>query len=102
MSTPSTGGLLVDHAALTRIATDLRDSIQAIDARLDRLESELAPLQHEWGGQARESYALAKATWDRAIEAMKQVLADTSVAVADSNGAYAHTDRNAAANFEQL
>lgn len=102
MTTPNSDGLLVDHAALDRIADDLRDSIQAIDARLDRLESELSPLQHEWGGQARDAYAVAKAAWDRAIESMKAILADTSIAVAESNVGYARTDRAAASSFQQL
>jgi WXG100 family type VII secretion target len=91
--------LYVDHSALDRIADDLRRGVSAIDARLDRLESDLSPLRSEWGGQARDAYAVAKASWDRAILEMQQVLAQTSAAVAESNAAYARTDRVAASAF---
>lgn len=99
MSVP--GGLYVDHGALDRIADDLRRGVAAIDARLDRLESELSPLRSEWGGQAHDAYVLAKASWDRAILEMQQVLAQASLAVAESNVAYARTDRTAASAFHR-
>jgi early secretory antigenic target protein ESAT-6 len=95
-------GLFVDHAALNRIADDLRGAVGAIDARLDRLEGELAPLRTEWGGQARDAYAVAKAAWDGAMLEMRAVLADTSRAVLEANTRYAQSDRSAAAAFQQL
>jgi WXG100 family type VII secretion target len=99
---PSTPGLLVDHAALDRITADLRDAVGGIDARLDRLEAELSPLRSEWGGQASDAYVVARTAWDRAILEMRQLLADASTAVAESNAGYARTDRASASTFEQL
>jgi 6 kDa early secretory antigenic target len=95
-------GLLVDHAALDRIADDLRGAVAAIDARLDRLEADLAPLRTEWGGQAHDAYVAAKTAWDRAMLEMKAVLADTSRAVVEANAGYARSDRTAASAFQRL
>lgn len=93
-------GLFVDHVALARIADELRSAVAAIDGRLDRLESDLAPLRTEWGGQAHDAYAAAKATWDGAMLEMRAVLAETSRAVHEANAAYARADRAAATAFQ--
>ena len=98
----TSNGLVVDHVALQRMADELRAAVGAIDARLDRLEHDLAPLRSEWGGEARDAYAVAKSAWDRAMLEMRAVLADTSRAVLDADAAYTHTDRSAAAAFRHL
>ena len=59
------------------------------------------PAAQRVGGQARDAYAVAKASWDRAILEMQQVLAQTSTAVTESNAAYAQTDRAAASGFHR-
>jgi len=98
----TTHGLVVDHAALQRMAGELRTAVGTIDARLDRLEHDLGPLRTEWGGQAHDAYAAAKAAWDGAMLEMRAVLADTSRAVLEADAAYAHTDRTAASAFHHL
>jgi WXG100 family type VII secretion target len=95
-------GLVVDHAALQRMADELRGAVAGIDARLDRLEHDLAPLRSEWGGLAHDAYAVAKAAWDGAMLEMRTVLADTSRAVLDADAGYLSTDRSAASAFQQL
>ena len=72
----STGGLRVNHAGLDTAAQDLSRAVQQIDDRLNRLESELAPLRSDWTGNAQQAYIAAKAKWDTAMQEMKTLLAD--------------------------
>jgi 6 kDa early secretory antigenic target len=96
----STGGLRVNHAGLDTAAQDLSRAVQQIDDRLDRLESELAPLRSDWTGQAQQAYATAKAKWDGAMQEMKTLLADTSATVTQSNQEYMAADQRGAASFD--
>lgn len=97
----STGfdGLVVNHAGLDQAAQDLANSVSAIDNRMNQLEGELAPLQSEWTGRAREQYAISKLRWDTAIAEMKLLLADTSRTVTQSNGEYIAADTRGANSF---
>ncbi len=93
-------GLRVNHAGLDTVADDLGQAVRRIDERLDRLESELAPLRSDWAGSAQQAYLRAKATWDRAMQEMKGLLQETSVAVVRSNADYRAADQRGAASFE--
>jgi 6 kDa early secretory antigenic target len=93
------GELRVNHSGLDTAAADLSGSVRSIDDRLNRLESDLAPLRADWSGEAQQAYIAAKAKWDQAMEHMKQVLADTSVSVSQSNTDYTAADKHGASLF---
>ncbi|HYF74293.1 MAG TPA: WXG100 family type VII secretion target [Nocardioides sp.] len=92
-------GLRVSHAGLDTVADDLGRAVRRIDERLDRLESELAPLRSDWTGSAQQAYLAAKGTWDRAMQEMKALLHDTSATVVQSNAEYRAADQRGAAAF---
>jgi len=96
----SLDGLRVNHAGLDTAAQDLMTAVKAIDDRMNRLESELAPLRSDWTGNAQTSYQSAKAKWDTAIQEMKDLLAQTSTTVNQSNAEYRAADQRGAASFE--
>ena len=96
----SMDGIRVNHAGLDKASADLANGVKEIDNRLNHLEQELAPLRNDWTGQAQVSYQQAKAKWDQAINDMKQLLADTSTTVAQSNQDYQSADKKGAAAFE--
>lgn len=96
----STGGLRVNHAGLDTAAQDLSRAVQQIDDRLNRLESELAPLRSDWTGQAQQAYQVAKTKWDTAMQDMKTLLAETSSTVTQSNQEYMAADQRGAASFD--
>ena len=96
----STGGLRVNHAGLDTAAQDLSRAVQQIDDRLNRLESELAPLRSDWTGQAQQAYVVAKSKWDTAMQDMKTLLAETSNTVTQSNQEYMAADQRGAASFD--
>jgi early secretory antigenic target protein ESAT-6 len=96
----SLDGLRVNHAGLDTAAQDLSRAVQQIDDRLNRLESELAPLRSDWTGNAQQAYTTAKAKWDAAMQEMKTLLADTSATVTQSNQEYMAADQRGAASFD--
>ena len=96
----SLDGLRVNHAGLDMAAQDLSDSVKKIDDRLNRLESELAPLRSDWTGSAQQSYQVAKAKWDTAMQEMQDLLQETSTTVHQSNADYRAADQRGAASFE--
>ena len=96
----SLDGLRVNHAGLDTAAEDLGRAVKQIDDRLNRLESELAPLRSDWSGNAQQAYVAAKAKWDNAMNEMKTLLAETSTAVTQSNADYKAADQRGAASFD--
>ena len=92
-------GLRVNHAGLDAAAQDLYATVKEIDDRLNRLESELAPLRSDWVGNAQQAYITAKAKWDTAILEMRHLLDQTSHGVQQSNADYMAADCRGAASF---
>ena len=93
-------GLRVNHAGLDKAAEDLYSGVKKIDDRMNRLESELAPLKSDWSGQAQAAYTTAKAKWDMALQDMRNLLDETSKTVYQSNAEYRAADMRGANSFE--
>jgi len=91
--------IVVDHAALDLVTSELRAAVGALDARLQQLSADLAPLASEWQGEAQSAYIVAKVRWDAAIHELRMVLAQAQAAVAESNEEYAAADRRGARAF---
>ena len=92
--------LKVNHAGLDQAADDLVRIVTQIDARMSRLEHELAPLHPSWVGAAQQSYVVAKGRWDGAIHEMRDLLQSTSHQVAVSNADYRAADARGARAFD--
>lgn len=93
-------GIRVQHAALDQAAADMYQTVKDIDARMDRLERELAPLRSDWTGHAQQTYVAAKAKWDWAIQEMRDLLDESHRTVYQSNDDYRAADRRGAGAFE--
>ncbi len=94
-------GIRVNHAALEQASMDMQQTVKDIDDRLNRLESELAPLKSDWSGSAQQAYHVAKGRWDTAIQEMKELLNETHLSVTQSNQDYRAADMRGAAQFGQ-
>ena len=93
-------GLVVNHGGLNEVGDHLYKMVTDIDDRMNRLESELAPLQSDWSGTAQAAYHTAKTKWDTAIAEMMQLLNDTGRTVGDSNVEYHAADMRGANSFQ--
>lgn len=92
-------GLRVDHAGLDRAADDLMSVVDRIDARLQSLQRELAPLRTSWVGDAQRSYATAQVRWDTAVREMRDLLRSSAQQVLVANDAYRAADARGARAF---
>ena len=93
-------GLVVNHGGLSEITDHLYKMVKDIDDRMNRLESELAPLKSDWHGNAQQAYTTAKAKWDWAIQEMRDLLDESHQTVYQSNAEYQAADKRGAAQFE--
>ena len=98
--TSNLDGLRVQHGALDQAAADMFQTVKDIDDRMNRLESELAPLKSDWHGNAQQAYTTAKAKWDWAIQEMRDLLDESHKTVYQSNAEYMAADKRGAAQFE--
>ena len=93
-------GLVVNHGGLNEVGDHLYKMVKDIDNRMNTLESDLAPLQSEWSGNAQTAYIQAKTKWDTAIAEMMQLLNDTGSTVGQSNQDYHSADLRGANSFQ--
>ena len=89
-------GLRVNHAGLDTAAQDLYAAVKGIDDRMDRLESELAPLKSDWSGHAQTAYLRPRPS-GTALQEMRDLLDHTSRTVYQSNAEYKAADQRGAA-----
>ena len=92
-------GLKVVHSGLDQAADDLMAIVGRIDARLQRLEQDLAPLRSAWIGEAQEAYSGAKLRWEAAVTEMRDLLRHTSQQVTQANSSYRAADARGARAF---
>ncbi|HEX3929649.1 MAG TPA: WXG100 family type VII secretion target [Nocardioides sp.] len=92
--------LKVNHAGLDQVADDLMRVVLRIDARMGRLDHELAPLRSSWIGEAQRAYAVSKRRWDAAIGEMRDLLRSTSAQVSSANADYRAADARGARAFD--
>lgn len=102
MSTDGNGGLLVQHAALEQIQTDLQNAYRAIEDRMARLDADLGNLRAGFDGNARTTYDQVKVKWDNAIHEMRLLLNDTGTQVGHSQSEFARVDGLAASRIQEV
>jgi 6 kDa early secretory antigenic target len=93
-------GLKVVHSGLDDAAADLAGIVARIDARLARLDQDLAPLRQAWVGDAQQAYVVAKRRWDGAVAEMRDLLQQASRQVTQSNSSYRTADARGARAFD--
>jgi len=65
----------VDLSILAAAEEDYRRALYALEAQLDRLDSELSVHLSEWSGDAQAAFEVAHAQWRAAADDMAQTLA---------------------------
>jgi WXG100 family type VII secretion target len=92
--------IYVDHAMLETIVAELRKGAASIESRLSRLESDLKPLQSQWGGRAQTAYQTAHRSWTNTIIEMQQLLVQMAKTADSSNQEYYDADLRGARAFD--
>ncbi len=90
----------VNFGAVETAAGDIGSTAQRINATLEQLKADLAPItrdQSNWEGETATNYKAYQEMWDRAAEDLSNVLAQISQAVATSHSNYVSAESTNAA-----
>jgi WXG100 family type VII secretion target len=78
------------------VRQDIHATSARLNAALDDLRAQIAPLQQVWTREAAEAYRLEQARWEQAVTALNEILFSLGNAVRDGAEDVAATDRTAA------
>ncbi|AMO60224.1 WXG100 family type VII secretion target [Mycolicibacterium phlei] len=78
------------------VRQEIHATAARLNAALDDLRTQIAPLQQVWTRQAAEAYRLEQARWEQAAAALNEILVSLGNAVRDGADDVAATDRRAA------
>lgn len=96
----SLDGLRVNHGELEAAAQNMYATVQKLDESLNNLEKDIANDVAAWSGQQQEAYRVSKASWDWAMQEMKDLLDESHKTVYSSNAEYMAADKRGAGRFE--
>lgn len=78
------------------VRQDIHTTSARLNAALDDLRSQIAPLQQVWTREAAEAYRVEQTRWEQAVAALNEILFSLGNAVRDGADEVAATDRTAA------
>jgi 6 kDa early secretory antigenic target len=91
--------LVVDFAAMHQAASDIQSAINKLNADLDQLNSDAAPLVSTWSGPAQQAYHQRQQTWTNAANDLSEMLRNIQKALVDSTSDYNSTENSNTALF---
>lgn len=78
------------------VRQEIHTTSARLNAALDDLRTQIAPLQEIWTRQAADAYRVEQARWEQAASALNEILFSLGNAVRDGSDDVAATDRSAA------
>ncbi|MGB3353905.1 MAG: WXG100 family type VII secretion target [Mycobacterium sp.] len=78
------------------VRQEIHSTSGRLNAALDDLRAQIAPLQATWTREASEAYRFEQARWEQAAAALNDILFSLGNAVRDGADEVAATDRSAA------
>jgi WXG100 family type VII secretion target len=78
------------------VRQDIHTTSTRLNAALDELRAQIAPLQQVWTREAAEAYRVEQTRWEQAAAALNEILFNLGNAVRDGSDEVAATDRSAA------
>jgi len=78
------------------VRQDIHSTSSRLNAALDELRAQIAPLQQVWTREAAEAYRVEQTRWEQAVTALNEILFSLGNAVRDGADDVATTDRTAA------
>ena len=98
----SLDGLRVNHGELEAAAQNMYATVKKLDESLNSLETDIAPKVATWSGEQKEAYRVSKASWDWAMQEMKDLLDESHRTVYQSNDEYRRADTRGASRFTDM
>jgi WXG100 family type VII secretion target len=78
------------------VRQEIHTTSARLNAALDELRTQIAPLQEIWTRDAADAYRVEQARWEQAAGALNEILFSLGNAVRDGSDDVAATDRSAA------
>ena len=78
------------------VRQEIHSTSARLNAALDDLRAQIAPLQEIWTREAAVAYRVEQARWEQAAGALNEILFSLGNAVRDGSDDVAATDRSAA------
>jgi len=78
------------------VRLEINSTSTRLNAALDELRAQIAPLQATWTRAAADAYRVEQARWEQAAGALNDILFSLGNAVRDGADGVAATDRSAA------
>ena len=78
------------------VRQDIHTTSARLNAALDELRAQIAPLQQVWTREAAEAYRIEQTRWEQSAAALNEILFNLGNAVRDGSDEVAATDRSAA------
>ena len=78
------------------VRQDIHATSARLNAALDDLRAQIAPLQQVWTREAADAYRVEQTRWEQATTALNEILINLGNAVRDGSDEVAATDRSAA------
>ncbi len=78
------------------VRQEIHTTSARLNAALDELRAQIAPLQEIWTREAATAYRIEQARWEQAASALNEILFSLGNAVRDGSDDVAATDRSAA------
>lgn len=89
----------VSPQQVTMMAGEIRKGATGIRDELTTLEQKVGQLSAAWGGDAKESYAIAQRQWTQALGELQELLERIAGATEQISSGYVDTDNRAAQRF---
>lgn len=93
---PSGDEIKVEFGAVEGAGAAIKSTAQAMDAELDALRAQLAPLAEAYQGTARDMWHQTQTSWDNAQNELNQVLAQIGAATSQAAQDYQATEKGVA------
>jgi len=85
--------ILVTFGELANAQQSVASTSQQMNAQLEDLKRQLAPLVATWSGQAAEDYQAKQRQWDTSANDLNQVLTQIGVALGHANEGYQQVEQ---------
>ena len=93
------GTISLSFGALQAAESQLTGNLATLRARLEQLESELAPLMQSWTGDAQAAYLIQKRQWEQAADDLALMLGGIVTGLANTNSDYTSAQRSIVTAF---